>query len=415
VLELLSVTSYALALLCKENAVTLLPLIALFRIVCRKEPLLRGLVTELRTLTWLPYALCTGLFILCRAYLTGAVTYGINVTPLDNALAFVPWEARVRSALGVLWDYFGLLNVPMVLSADYSYNQVAIVESWLNPRCLAGLLLLAAATMGVLCAQRGAMRFTVALPLVALLPTANLLFPIGTVKAERLLYLPSMGWILLVALGFDRLLGTPRYRSIATLALVAVALTFSARTWLRNGDWRDNATLFESTAYSAPRSAKARYNFGIALQDRGALDAAVGEYEQALAIASWTEGAAFGLGVNSEKRGRTAQAIQWYRRALEIAPDYDDAHTNLCHVLYDSGQFAAAASACRSGLRYKPADANLLKGLGASLVALGETDKGLELLRRSLALNTRDHELQVYVARLERTPAGSRTEAIGVE
>jgi len=413
----LSVLCFSLAVFSKESAVTVLPLVMWYRVTRREDPLFAGMWREVRNLDWMPYLLCFGVFIFFRFLVVGTVR-GIPVgrlAPLDNVLGFVPALPRIKSALGVLWDYFGLLNVPLALSADYSYNQVPIIESWLNPRCLAGLLLLSAATLATLCSRRPSVQFTVALPFVALLLTANVLFPIGTVKAERFLYLPSVGWALLVALGFDLLLRTPRYRFVGKLVLVAVVVGFSARTWLRNGDWRNNRTLFESMAHSAPRSAKARYNFGVALQDEGALAAAVAEYEEALAIASWTEGAAFGIGVSSEKSGHTAEAIQWYRQALEIAPDYDDAHTNLCHVLFDSGQFAAAATACRTGLRYKPADANLLKGLGASLVALGDTDKGLELLRRSLALNTRDHELQIYVARLERAPAESPTEAVGVE
>ena len=413
--ELLSVTSYFLALFSKESAVTLLPLIVLFRIVCRKEALSTGLATEFRSLTWVPYALGTVLFIVCRYHVVGSVALGNNLTPLDNALGFVPWDVRLRSALGVLWDYFGLLNVPLVLSADYSYHQVPLVNSWLDARFLAGSALLSIAALVVVSPVRPAVKLAVALPFIALSLTTNLLFPIGTIKGERLLYVPSVGWVLLAAYAFERMLNIRRYRALAAGALVLIVTTFAVRTWMRNYDWRDDPTLFAITSRNSPDSAKAHYNFGVALQNKGALAEAVAEYQEALTIASWTEGAAFGMGVISEKSGHIAAAVRWYQQALDIAPDYDEAHTNLCHVLFNTEQFAAAAAACRAGLRYKPADANLLKGLGASLVALGDTEKGIELLRRSLALNTRDHELQIYVARLERTSAESATEAVGVE
>lgn len=410
-LELLSVTSYFLALFSKESAVTLLPLIVLFRVVSRNEALPTGLVTEFRSLTWVPYVLVTALFIGCRYYVVGSVALGNNLTPLDNALGFVPWDVRLRSALGVLWDYFGLLNVPLVLSADYSYHQVPLLNSWLSARFLAGSALLVVAAVVVVSPVRPAVKLAVALPFIALSLTTNLLFPIGTIKGERLLYVPSVGWALLTAYTFERLLDIRRYRTVASVAFVLIIAAFAVRTWIRNADWKDDPTLFATTSRNAPDSAKAHYNFGVVLQDKGALTAAVAEYKEALAIASWTEGAAFGMGVISEKSGDIAAAVQWYRQALDIAPDYDEAHTNLCHVLFDSGQFAAATTACRTGLRHKPADANLLKGLGASLVALGETEKGLELLRRSLALNTGDHELQMYLVQLERTSA----EAVRVE
>ena len=105
-LEGVAVTSFALALLSKESAVTLLPLILLFRIACRKERLLPGLATELRSLTWVPFALCTALFVLTH-YQVVVVAPGNGMSPLDNALGFVPWAVRVRSALAVMWDYFG--------------------------------------------------------------------------------------------------------------------------------------------------------------------------------------------------------------------------------------------------------------------------------------------------------------------
>jgi tetratricopeptide (TPR) repeat protein len=412
-----SVVCFVGAVFSKESAVTILPLVLLYRVTRRGEPLFGGMWKEVRSLDWVPYALCFCTFLFFRFLVVGTLAGipGQRVTPLDNVLAFVPLEVRIRSALGVLWDYFALLNVPLVLSADYSFNQVPISESWGDARCLAGLLLLGAAAVVVVCARRPAVRFCVAFPFVALLLTANLLFPIGTVKAERLLYLPSVGWTLLVAVGIDGLLRTPRYRAAGTALALLIVFAFAARTWARNEDWKDDPALFASMARSAPNSAKAQYNLGIALRERGAQAAAVARFEQALAIAPWTEAAALDMGVAYEQTGHPDAAAEWYRRALQIAPDLHGAHTNLCHVLFDNERFAAAKAACRNGLRYDPADANLLKGLGASLVALGETDKGLEVLRRSLALNASDHELAIYVARLERKPAGTSAAAVRVE
>ena len=340
----LSVLCFSLAVFSKESAVTILPLVMLYRVTRREEPLFAGMWKEVRNLDWMPYLLCFAVFAFFRFLVVGTAG-GIPVdtlTPLDNPLAFVPAMPRIKSALGVLWDYFGLLNVPLVLSADYSYDQVPIIESWLNPRCLAGLLLLSAATVATVYCRRPSVRFAVTLPFVALLLTANVLFPIGTVKAERLLYLPSVGWVLLAALAFDYTLRTPRYRSIGIATLVLVVITFGARTWARNEDWKDNPTLFESTAQSAPNSAKAQYNLGFALQEIGADAAAVAQYERALSIAAWTEEAALGLGIAYEKKGQPDDAIMWYRRALQIAPAFHDAHTDLCQVLLSNQRFAAA-------------------------------------------------------------------------
>ena len=53
------------------------------------------------------------------------------------------------------------------------------------------------------------------LALVALpfLPASNLFFPVGFVVAERVLYMPSMGFCLLVAAGCQRLMQTGSVRN----------------------------------------------------------------------------------------------------------------------------------------------------------------------------------------------------------
>ena len=399
-----SLVAFTMALLSKESALTTLPLLLLYRVARRDESLAAGMWRELRSLYWVPYALCLALF-LCLRWSVVSIQAPAPVTPLDNILAFVPSSVRIRSALGVLWDYFALLNVPLMLSADYSYAQVPVVTSWLNPRALAGAALLATAGVVALGHRRAAIRFAAAFPFVALLVTSNLLFPIGTVKAERLLYFPSVGWVLLAAFGIDLLLQRDRYRPAAVLLLLVLVAGYAARTWSRNLDWRDDASLYRSMVKSAPQSAKSLYNFGLDLQLRHADEFAVPQFRRALAIYPGWADAAMSIGIAYERSGSIDDAAAWYAKALDVDPAFGKAHTNLCHVLYKRGRFAEAVEACRRGLRYAPTDANLLKGLGTSLLGVGEWDKGLAVLRRAVANNARDVVTQQYVAEMDRARA----------
>src|SRR5262249_29950122 len=134
--------------------------------------------------------------------------------------------------------------------------------------------------------------------------------------------------------------------------------------------------------------------------------AAMAQFHRALEIYPFGGGAgsALGIGIIYDKHGFTDRAIEWYEKALEIEAGFGKAHTNLCRALLGEWRFAAAARACRRGLRCEPTDANLLKGLGESLVGAGEIDKGIAVLHRSLALNRQDHELQTRLALLEAAP-----------
>ncbi|PSN37297.1 hypothetical protein C0J52_24717 [Blattella germanica] len=80
---------------------------------------------------------------------------------------------------------------------------------------------------------------------VPFLPATNLFFYVGFVVAERVLYIPSIGYCLLIGLGCHVI----HSRTNKCLVLVCVALllaAFSVRTVQRNRDWVDEESLYRS-------------------------------------------------------------------------------------------------------------------------------------------------------------------------
>jgi hypothetical protein len=96
--------------------------------------------------------------------------------------------------------------------------------------------------------------------LVALIPTSNLLFLIGTGMGERLLYLPSVGLALVLAAGFAALSRAWPTRAarigLATAAGLIVGL-LGVRTFVHNADWSDAHTFWRCTVSAAPRCVRA--------------------------------------------------------------------------------------------------------------------------------------------------------------
>jgi protein O-mannosyl-transferase len=401
-----SLVCFALALLSKESAVSVVPLIFLLRVTLRKESVRTGLWREARCLDWVPYVVCAALFAVTRFWVVGSMTVD-KITPIDNILAFVPWTARLRSAIGVLWDYFGLLNVPLRLAGDYSYAEVPVIDSWSDGRLLGGVALIVGAAVVCVRNRRPAVTLATLWPFVALAMTANVFFVIPTVKAERLLYFPSVGLVLLGGYACERLVAVRRYRNLAVAALCVVVALLAARTWVRNWDWRDNVAFSRSLVEAAPDNAKAHYNFGVALLGEGAYDSAITEFRRTLEIWPWPA-AALAAGMAAQRKGRVDDAVVWYQKALQLMPAFEQAHRSLCGLLWKNGRFADAATACRRGLRYDPVDADLLKGLGESLLRGGDPERGADVLQRSLALNVRDRELRAQLARLAVPAASTR-------
>ena len=195
------------------------------------------------------------------------------------------WTGRL-TAIGVMARHLWLIAWPMTLSADYSYAQIPLasgrVQDWI------GIGLILAAMVGCIVVWRRDRTafFFAGFALLTFLPSSNLLFPTGTIMAERTMYLPSIGVIALIAIGADRIARTNHgQRILAAIALVVVA-AFGVRTWIRNADWRDDVALWSSAVRASPHSFKAHRGLAEALYEsdprHANIDRVVAEIDQAL-------------------------------------------------------------------------------------------------------------------------------------
>lgn len=97
--------------------------------------------------------------------------------------------------------------------------------------------------------------FSLGLLAIPFLPATNLFFYVGFVIAERVLYIPSMGFCLLVAVGIRSLYIRLHRRSSRTMLVyssAALVLFFGVKTVLRNQDWQNEEMLYKSGIYVNP-------------------------------------------------------------------------------------------------------------------------------------------------------------------
>lgn len=102
--------------------------------------------------------------------------------------------------------------------------------------------------------------FSLGLLAIPFLPATNLFFYVGFVIAERVLYIPSMGFCLLVAVGMRCLyVRLPRgsARTFLVSCSAAVVLLFGVKTVLRNRDWQNEEMLYKSGIYVNPAKGEA--------------------------------------------------------------------------------------------------------------------------------------------------------------
>ncbi|MGD0870775.1 MAG: hypothetical protein ABSB88_14555 [Bryobacteraceae bacterium] len=216
---------------------------------------------------------------------------------LDNPLTGTDfWTARI-TALKVLGKYLWLWLWPGKLACDYSYNQVPLFD-WRLHNWEAWKTVAAAAAWGVIVAlavrsyrRNKPLCFFIAFFLVTLAPTSNLVILIGSIMAERFLYLPSIGFAgcAVVALHWacrKLTVAWPRARLAAPIALAAICAALVSRTYARNADWLDGGSLWTGAVRSAPASYKTHLNLALtALGNQPPdLDLAARELAASLAI-----------------------------------------------------------------------------------------------------------------------------------
>jgi len=308
---------------------------------------------------------------------------GTSIRTLENPL--VEAEPAVRLATGgwVLVQYLGLLLAPLTLSADYSFDQIPLITSLADGRLWATFFAMVALSLVLFLSwkRNPALGSFLVLFLVSWVPVSNTILPIGTIKAERLMYLPSA--FLALAAGA---LACHRYRRLTWLVVTPILVAYAARTVARNQDWRSQETLFAATVKTAPRSAKARFNYGTELLGQGRLTEAAREFETALRIAPRYPEAANALGSVFLQKQDLARAEAYFRGAIQDQPDLGSAWANLGATLFRAGRHTEAEPALERAAALRPDLAIVWATLGALAENRGERERAIECYRNAYKL-----------------------------
>lgn len=383
-----SVAAFALALFTKEHAAVLpglLVLTDLFRASERRRPLGETLREHCRV-AYVWYIPPLVGYLVARHLVLGEIVSS-KIAWLSNPLAHTdPWT-RALTAIKVLGHYVWLLLVPIRLSADYSYNQIPISHSFAEPAVVDALLVLVALVALAVWSRRRrpVLSFGIAIFGLTILLVSNLPFPIGTIMAERLLYLPSLGFCIALAAAVGTLAARPRLRVLTITAVGLLLLGYGARTVVRNQDWRSNATLFRATAQTSPSSATAHVHYGGVLLKSGDLVGARREFERSLEIHPGYGKALARLGKALQMQGLMDEAIRVYRLIPPNDKYYVEARVGLGHTALAQGRASEALAELREAARLGFTTARDSNDIAEGLYQLGlltEAQAVLEAAKR---------------------------------
>ena len=206
--------------------------------------------------------------------------------------------------------------------------------------------------------------------IITLLPVIGLVQVGGQSMADRYSYIPVIGLFIIAAWGgADLTSGFSQREGIRALLAGTICIVSAVFTWQQLGCWRDSVSLYRHTLQATAENYWIHYNLGVALANKGDLNAAIPEFRETLRIKPDYSKAHNNLGFVYATKGNLAAAIHEFREALRITPNGFDFHNNLGLVLVKEGELDAAILEFQEALRINPAYAEAEKNLG---VALGQ-------------------------------------------
>lgn len=340
-----------LAVLSKESAVCFLLITPAYLFIGRpagaEKPSWRRILT-LSYSTWLAF----GAYLIIRGFVLGSVTAIQNIPALDNPLVGQPVTDRVLTALALLGRYISLCVEPWPLSATYSYAKILTIQHWeLHQIISYSALVLALGALTLLLLRRrhpaafGGMLFFFSFAI-----TSNIFFLIGTIFAERLVYVGSAGICLLLAYG---LLAVPHPR-VAFGLLAAVLLNYALLTVTELPRWKDDRTRFFREIQVSPESAIAQNNYAYQQFLLGNYNTAIFHFHQALRIYPKNDQSVRGLVYSFQRMNDLKNALFWAKKSVEREPRNDSMWAALAEILTQDRQVAAAQQAAAKAVAINP-------------------------------------------------------------
>ena len=325
-------------------------------------------------------------------------------------------------------------------------NTVPLVSSFLDIRNAATLAVILALVLAskLIAASKdpkvsSVISMGLAMTVFPFIPASNLFFPVGFVVAERVLYMPSMGFCLLVAFGWKRLttmLGRRKSNVLCHLPHMGLGLLvglFALKTVVRNMDWQTELSIFTSGLKITRSNAKLLNNVGHALESKAEYPTALRYFLKAIQVQPDDIGGHINVGrvYNHMKRfneaeeaylkaksllpksrpgesyqarvapnhlnvflnlatliaqngSRLEEADLLYRQAISMRSDYTQAYINRGDILLRLNRTEEAKEVYQKALGYENDNPDLLYNMGVVLLGQGKHSEAMSYLNKAL-------------------------------
>lgn len=429
----LTVVLVAVATLCKEQGITVVGICCVYEVFVAQGFTLPLLLDTVRHVVLgkdgFPLALLQTLLKLMVLIISTLLLVIVRVqviqsqlpvfTRFDNpaAVSSTPWRQLTFNFLLPVNAW--LLLFPSDLCCDWTMGTIPLIESVLDRRNLATLLFYCALSLLAFHSLRhnhtSAKTVIMALSLMVLpfIPASNLFFPVGFVVAERVLYVPSMGFCVLVAHGFKILCQKGVLKKLSWLLMALLLSTHAIKTFQRNWDWESEYTLFTSALKVNKNNAKLWNNVGHALENQNNYGMALRYFLQATRVQPDDIGAHMNVGRTYKNLNRSREAEEAYlvakalmpqvipgkKYATRVAPNHLNVYINLANLIRaNESRLEEADQLYRQAISMRPDFKQAYISRGELLLKMNKLTEARDAYLRALDLDKTNADLWYNLA-----------------
>uniref|UniRef100_A0A8C7Z1F5 Protein O-mannosyl-transferase TMTC3 n=1 Tax=Oryzias sinensis TaxID=183150 RepID=A0A8C7Z1F5_9TELE len=429
----LTVVLVAAATLCKEQGITVVGICCVYEVFIAQGFTLPMLMDTLRQILrgkdGFPYAVLQTLLKLIVLIISTLLLVIIRVqviqsqlpvfTRFDNPAAVSSTPSRQLTFNYLLPVNAWLLLNPSELCCDWTMGTIPLVDSVLDLRNLATLafyvLLGLLAHHGLRYRHNSAKAVVMALSFMVLpfIPASNLFFPVGFVVAERVLYVPSMGFCVLIAHGFKIVSNIGPMKKISWLMIGVLLTTHAVKTFNRNWDWESEYTLFTSALKVNKNNAKLWNNVGHALENQNSYERALRYFLQATRVQPDDIGAHMNVGRTYKNLNRSKEAEEAYlvakslmpqvipgkKYATRVAPNHLNVYINLANLIRaNDSRLEEADQLYRQAISMRPDFKQAYISRGELLLKMNKLTDARDAYLRALELDRNNADLWYNLA-----------------
>ena len=375
---LFSSLSFFLALLSKENSVTFLLVqpVTLYFFTRNK--------TQTNLVTVIPLIISTVIFLLIRQTVVGHSNSPLADDLMNNPFVEMTLPQKYATILYTLGLYIKLLIFPHPLTCDYYPYHIPIINP-IDWRAIFPLIvyLLIITFIILKIRKKNLIAYCLLYYLITISIVSNIVFPIGAFMSERFLFVPSLGFCIMLGAGIvwlaNRIPFNSGLKKLMITGLMTITLTLYAyKTISRNSDWYDSYTLFTTDINVSGNSAKGNEVAGEYIMNRASL-----------------------IKDKATKDSMLRRSITYQQKAIRIYPKQIIALINLAAAYYDYNKdYDTILIVYKTILNYLPDNPQIYTFFNTMMGKYDNIDHKIRLYKDMLGVNSQRWDVNINLGSL---------------